>query len=99
MTDYRVYVAEDCRRLILEALAREPSATLNETLISCELEAHWHRKPQSYVRDQIDWLSKRGAIAAREVSGIVIAQLLNKGLEHVERRELIPGVGKPKLEA
>lgn len=99
MADYRKYVAEDCRRIILETLAREPSVTLNEHLIAAELEAHGHRKPRDYVREQIDWLDKRGAVAVREAGGVVIAQLLTKGLEHVERRELMPGVAKPALEA
>lgn len=99
MADYRKFVAEDCRRIILEALAAETSATLNEHLIAAQLEAHGHRKPRDYVRGEIDWLDKRGAIAVTEAGGIVIAQLLNKGLEHVERKALIPGVAKPSLEA
>lgn len=99
MTDYRAIVAEDCRLLILEALAREPTASLNETLLSYHLEAHGHRKPRDYVREQIEWLDRRQAASVREVGGFLIATLLTKGQEHVERRALIPGVAKPKLEA
>lgn len=97
--DYRKHVAEDCRRIILEALAREPSGTLNETMLSRELEAHGHRKPIDYVREQIEWLGKAKAVQVNEVAGLLIPQLLNKGLEHVERRALIAGVAKPQLEA
>lgn len=97
--DYRTHMAEDCRRIILQALSEETSATLNENLIGAHIEAHGIRKPRDYVREQIDWLAKRGAIAVTETGGVVIAQLLTKGLEHVERRELIPGVARPALEA
>ncbi len=97
--DYRAHMAEDCRRIILEALAGETSATLNEHLLGAQIEAHGIRKPRDYVREQIDWLEKRGAIAVTEAGGTVIAQLLLKGAEHVERKALIPGVAKPSLEA
>ncbi len=97
--DYRKHVAEDCRRIILEALAREPSSTLNEAMLSRELEAHGHRKPIDYVREQIEWLGKVKAVQVNEVAGLLIPQLLMKGLEHVERRALIAGVAKPLLEA
>lgn len=99
MTDYRKFVAEDCRRVILETLAREASASLNETMLGRVLETHGHRKTADYVREQIEWLAARGAVAVTEVGGILIAQLLTKGLEHVERRALIVGVAKPALEA
>lgn len=99
MKDYRTFVAEDCRRLILQALARETSLSLNQVLIGAVLEAHGHKKPSAYVREQIDWLAERDAVSVTEVGGIVIAKLLTRGLEHYERRELIPGVGKPLLEA
>lgn len=99
MSDYRKFVAEDCRRIILETLAREPSASLNESMLGRILETHGHRKPSDYVREQIDWLDGRAAVAVSEIGGILIAKLLTKGLEHVERRALIPGVAKPALEA
>lgn len=97
--DYRKHVAEDCRRIILEALAKEPSNALNETMLSRVLELHGHRKPADYVREQIEWLGERKAVAVTEIAGLLIPQLLTRGLEHVERRALIVGVAKPQLEA
>jgi hypothetical protein len=99
MTDYRKFINEDCRRLILEALSKEPSSSLNEGMLSRVLEAHGHRKPIDYVREQIEWLGEREAVHVTEVAGLLIPKLLTKGLEHVERRALIPGVAKPALEA
>lgn len=97
--DYRKFVAEDCRRLILEALAQETSASLNEIMLGHVLTAHGHRKPGDYVRDQIEWLAAKGAVSVAEVGGILVASLLTKGQEHVERRALIVGVAKPALDA
>lgn len=99
MTDYRRFVAEDCRRIILQTLAHEASASLNAVMLGRVLEGHGHRKPADYVAEQIDWLAARDAVSVSETGGIRIATLLTKGLEHVERRALIPGVAKPALEA
>lgn len=99
MTDYRKFVAEDCRLRVLEALTKEASASLNEIMLGRMLEAYGHRKPSSYVREVIEWLGARDAVSVTEVGGLLIATMLTKGQEHVERRALIPGVAKPALEA
>ena len=99
MTDYRKLIAEDVRRVILETLAREPDVTLNEVMIGRVLDSYGYRKPADYVRGEMDWLASKGALALTEVAGLMIAKLLSRGLEHVERRALIPGVSKPALDA
>lgn len=99
MTDYRKFVAEDVRRIVLETLSREPGVTLNEVLIGRVLEGHGHRKTADYVRGELDWLARVGAITLTEVGGLVIAKLLTRGAEHVERRAFIAGVSKPILDA
>jgi hypothetical protein len=98
MTDYRQHVAEDVRRIMLATLAREPDATLNETMLSRALEGHGHRKAHAYVRDQISWLERHGCVAVSEFGDIRIARLLVKGLDHAERRALVPGIAKPPLD-
>lgn len=96
MTDYRRFVAEDIRRIVLEELARQPGYRLNDDLIMRVVEAHGHVKPRDYIRAELDWLEKAKAVTLTEVGGIVIAELTERGLEHVERRKLIAGVARPK---
>ena len=99
MTDYRKHVAEDVRRIVLETLAREPGATLNENLIGRVLESYGHRKTAAYISDELAWLERQHAISLIEAGGLLIATMLTRGQEHVERRALIPGVAKPALDA
>jgi hypothetical protein len=98
MNDYHQHIAEDVRRIVLDTLAREPDATLNETMISRALDGYGHRKPSKYVRDQIDWLERRGCVAITIVGDVLIARLLPKGQDHAERRALVAGVAKPPLD-
>ena len=96
MTDYRKFVAEDVRRIVLDELARQPGWRLNDDLLLRVLESYGHNKSRDYIRAELDWLEKTRAVTLTEVGGIVIAELTERGLDHVERRKLIAGVARPK---
>ncbi|MEQ1672339.1 MAG: hypothetical protein ABL893_15915 [Hyphomicrobium sp.] len=96
MTDYRKFVAEDVRRIVLDELARQPGYRLNDDLLLRVLESFGHNKSRDYIRAELDWLEKVRALSLTEVGGIVIAELTERGLDHVERRKLIAGVARPK---
>lgn len=94
--DYRQFVAENVRLIILRALAEENDYTLNESLIRRTLETFGHIKGRDYVRAQLVWLAEEaGAISLSEAGSIMIATLTRAGLEHVERRQILPGVERP----
>ncbi|MFN3869000.1 MAG: hypothetical protein ACK4MF_08045 [Hyphomicrobiaceae bacterium] len=96
MTDYRKFVTEDVRRILLDELSRQPSYRLNDDLMLRVLESFGHVKSRDYLRAELDWLSRARAVTLTEVGGILIAELTEAGLDHVERRKLIAGVAKPK---
>lgn len=96
MSDYRRFVAEDVRRIVLEELARQPNYRLNDDLLLRVLETFGHVKSRDYVRAELDWLEKTRAVTLTDVAGVVIAELTERGLDHVERRKLIAGVARPK---
>lgn len=96
MTDYRTFVQQDVRLIILNELSRQPGYRLNDGLLLRVLETFGHMKPRDYVRAELDWLADAGAVTIAEIGGVVIAELTERGLEHVERRKLIPGVARPK---
>ena len=96
MTDYRKFVAEDVRRIVLDELSRQPSYRLNDDLLLRVLESFGHVKSRDYLRAELDWLARAKAVTLTEVGGILIAELTEAGLDHVERRKLVPGVAKPK---
>lgn len=96
MSDYRKFVAEDVRRIVLEELARQADYTLNDDLLLRVIETFGHKKPRDYLRAELDWLERAKSVTLTEIGGVVIAELTERGLDHVERRKLIPGVAKPK---
>lgn len=96
--NYAEHTAHDCRLIILKALAKENDGRLNETILTRVLENFGHLKTRDYVRIQIRKLEEFGAVKVTEVGSVLVADLLRPGLDHVERRAFLEGVGRPSLE-
>lgn len=97
MSTYRDLVDQDFRLVLLRALADETDNTSNEAVLQRAAELYGHSKSRDYVRAQLRWLEDVGAVSIREVSEILIATLAARGLDHVERRVAIDGIGRPSL--
>lgn len=88
----------DVRLIILKELADQPAHQVNETIITGTLEQFAYIKTREYVRAQLRSLEDLGAIRLRKMGSIMVAQLLRPGLEHLERRAFLEGVGRPSVE-
>lgn len=97
--DFDAYLTEDARLVILKALAKETSATLNETILTRVLETFGHNRSREWVRTQLLKLTELGAVRTVEAGSVVIASLTQAGLDHVERRSIIAGISRPSLGA
>lgn len=98
MTDYRQYIAEDIRLIILRELSSQTDYRLNETLLLRVIESFGHRKSRDYLRDQLRWLEEIGAVSLSETGTVMIAELTRRGRDHVERRTAIEGIARPSPE-
>ena len=99
MGDFNQFMTEDARLVILKALAGESNNTLNETILSRVLETFGHNRSREWVRTQINKLAELGAVKVTEAGTVTIATLTQAGLDHVQRRAFIDGVGRPSLGA
>lgn len=85
----------DARLVILRALADENDGRLNETIITKILDAFGHCESRDWVRTQIRALNDLGVITYSEISSIMVANITQLGLDHVERRTVVEGVSRP----
>ena len=99
MSDFNSFLTEDARLVILKALAGESNNTLNETILTRVLETFGHNRSREWVRTQIAKLAELGAVKVTEAGSVLIASLTQAGLDHVQRRAFIDGVGRPSLGA
>ncbi len=96
MADYRNYIDENIRLIILKALAAEDSAALNDFLIMKQLEGFGFAKTPDYVRNQLLWLEKQtGAVRTSILGTAMVATLTKVGRWHVERRHFLEGIQRP----
>jgi hypothetical protein len=95
--DFNEYTAQNCRLIILRGLVDQNDHQLNETLIKHLLETFGHTKSRDYIRTQLRKLNELGAISLAEAGTVLVAQLKQPGLDHVERRAFLDGVGEPSI--
>lgn len=92
---FEQYLIEDARLVILRELKAQLDGRLNDTLITRALEAFGYRRSRNWVRTQLLALEELGAIAVSEVGTVMVAELRQPGLDHVERRVRLVGVAVP----
>lgn len=105
---FAAVVREEARLRILQALARDPSGSMNSELLRAELVTWGINRSRDWVNEELLWLSDLGAVVVTEVgeprSGSAavargdtmrIATLARRGQEHLDRSRLIEGVKPP----
>lgn len=100
MGDYEMRCQAEARLAILAELAKQPGASFNTQILTAMIQAIVPRRSQSWLETQMAWLGQAAAIDLRriDVTGVgpvTVATLARTGRNHVEGRELIPGISKP----
>jgi hypothetical protein len=89
-------IEEEARLVILRTLAEEPNGRLPSSAIQTDLAERWAiNRSRDWVHLQIGELANLGAVTVVAAGTVQIASLTQRGLDHVERRMLLPGVKKP----
>ncbi len=91
----RDIIREDARLIILRELHAQANYALNDSLLQQTLEGFGISKTREWVREEIAYLERVGAVSRTAAGSVVVARLLAKGVEHVERRLVIEGVKRP----
>lgn len=93
---YSDYFDETVRLTLLKALASEADRRLNETMLMRTLEAFAFKRGKGYLRNQLRWLEQEaGAVKLHEIGSVIIAEITDAGVDHVDRRLLLDGVAAP----
>jgi hypothetical protein len=91
----RDIIREDARLIMLRELHAQSNYSLNDSLLRETLEGFGIAKTRDWVREELNFLADVGAVSRISVGSVVVATLLQKGVEHVERRLTIQGVKRP----
>jgi len=91
----RDIIREYARLIILRELYAQANYSLNDGLLRETLESFGIARTREWVREELNYLADVGAVTRTPVGSVVVATLLPKGVEHVERRLTIQGVKRP----
>jgi hypothetical protein len=91
----RDIIRQDARLIIMRELHTQSNYSLNDSLLQQTLENFGIAKSRDWVREELNYLADVGAVSKTSVGSVVVATLLPKGVEHVERRLVIEGVKRP----
>jgi hypothetical protein len=88
----RDIIREHARLIILRELHAQSNYSLNDSLLQQTLENFGIAKTRDWIREELNYLADVNAISKTSIGSVVVATLLPKGVEHVERRLVIEGV-------
>lgn len=88
-------LAEDARLLVLQELAKQRDARLNEVALARVLDVHGIARTQLWLRQQLSTLVELGAIQVDTIGELRVATLRQTGRAHVDRRQVLEGVSRP----
>jgi hypothetical protein len=89
-------IEQEARLVILRTLAEQPDQRLNSSLLQSDLADRWAiNRSRDWVHLQISALSELGGVTVLDMGSVRVASLTARGLDHVERRVVLPGVKRP----
>lgn len=92
---YADIVEADRRLVILKVLADSAAYACNEHLLGTLVAAFGHAVTNDRLRTDLAWLAEQGLVEVRQVAGVEIATLTQRGLDVAQGRAHVPGVKRP----
>lgn len=91
----RDIIREEARLIILRDLFSQPNYSNRDVYLMQELESYSIKKSREWVREEMRYLERVGAVKITTIEDLMMARLLPKAVEHLEDRIIIEGVKRP----
>lgn len=90
---------KEARLVVLRLLAEQSDRRLNSSLLREELSDRWAiNRTREWLHTQLRAMADIGAVRLTEAGTVLIAEITQRGLDHVERRIALDGVKRPSPE-
>ena len=91
---------KEARLVTLRLLAEQSDGRLNSSLLREALAERWAiNRTRDWLHTQLRALADIGAVHITEAGSVLIAEITQRGLDHVERRIALDGVKRPSPES
>ena len=96
MREFADFETEFRRRDLLLVLLASRDYSCNESLLRTVLRGQGYLASGAQLRDDLFWLSERQLVRTRDVAGVLIATLLERGRDVAEGAESETGIARPE---
>lgn len=87
------------RRIILDSLRQDPDYSINESMLRSILREFGFSVSRDLMKTEMAWLVEQGLITTKEIGGILVAKLTNRGEDVATGVVVVPGVARPEPES
>ncbi|MBF0426966.1 MAG: ArsR family transcriptional regulator [Magnetococcales bacterium] len=92
MSDFAQTQASDRRRILIDALYRDPHYASNHVILKSILDRFGHFVSSQQIFSDLLWLQENSLVTLQDLAGIAVATLTSVGLDLAENRTFCPGV-------
>ncbi len=97
MSSQADYETAQLRRDTLIVVLNASGRRANEHLVRRVLNDGPHAVSQDRVRTELSWLAEQGLVSVREIGGVMLATLMQRGGDVIDGNVAVPGVEPPPL--
>lgn len=95
MKDYREYLIEEVRLVVLRTLAEAPGYRSNSSMLQMILEQFGLSVSRDQLHTELAWLQEQGLVSAESIKTVQISTLTTRGLDVAAGKAHVPGVKRP----
>ncbi len=98
MSDYRQAWVQDLRLCILKVLSNAPGNSANTSVLQRAVDVYGFRVTRPELNAELGELHRIGAVQNEQLDDdLCVAELTQRGQDHLDRRLTLPGVKPPSL--
>jgi DeoR/GlpR family transcriptional regulator of sugar metabolism len=95
MSTFASFKAERRRLEILRAVAKAPAFTVDETVLTHDLDHIGHAVSRDTLRADLAWLEEQGCLLAQQPGGVWVVTLTARGSDVAKGLANCPGIAHP----
>ncbi len=93
---FGAHIAEYLRLAVLEVLVEQSDYSMRDDMMADAVTGRGFTAGIDKIRTTFAWLAEQGAVEVIKVQDGHIATITDRGIEHVDKRCVIPGIRRPK---
>lgn len=89
-------VLDQDQRLCLLRSLNDCKGNANDSVLQDCLDLYGHKLSRDVIKTHLSWLEEQGVVSLQDLSGCFVANLTQRGYDHIEGRSTVPGIKRAR---